>query len=143
MRTRMDHHYTKPFTGIPALFHAIIHRALLDCTFIYPDDTSGLGITYLREVRILEEARIKAYAWLFTDGYREFHAIGRANVCDLAGLNIDYFEKLLPKIKDVIGHMQIHGEYEGCRPQEVVRWIGGMLIRNSQDEMVWQDVVAA
>ena len=143
MRDRMDHHYTKPFIGIPALFHAIIHRALLDCTFMYPDDTSGLGITYLREIRIQEENRVKAYAWLFTDGCLDFHVLGRAAVCDLAGLNAEYFEKLLPKIKEVIDHMQIHGDYEGCRPQEAVRWIGGMLIRNSQDDMIWQDTVAA
>ncbi len=142
-RDRMDHKYTKPFTGLSALFHAVLHRAILDCMFRCPEDLTELGTSYLREVGILEECRVKAYEWLFTEGFTGEHIQGRIDVCDLAGVDPQCFEDRLPTIKKVIDHIQIHGDYGNCRPQEVARWISGMLIRNSQDETLWQEVVEA
>ena len=141
LRDRMDHHYIKPFTGFPALFHAVIHRAILDCMFIYPKDDQNFSTSYAREVLILEEARVKAYNWLFTDGLFGVNTEGRAGVCDLANVDTESFEEVLPKVKEVIDYIQVHGEYDGNRPQEVARWISGMLIRASLDETAWQEIL--
>jgi hypothetical protein len=80
--------------------------------------------------------RAKALAWLFYD----YNADSREAVCDLAGIDPEFFNDCLPRIRDIIEHVQMYGEYEEMKPKEVAKYISKMFMRHSRDETTWRDV---
>jgi len=146
MRTSHDaHDYVKPFLGSPAMFHSVIQRMLLDAmwvpSLIPPADR---GKTCRRTQRELTEYQDEAYSWLFSDNPRD--VIGREDVCEYAGINLEFFEGCLPKLKEIVDEIQetryyvdSHGEVK--RPQEIANWTSKMLIRSSQDDKDWWELL--
>ena len=118
-REHGHHNYAKPITGVKGLYLAVIGRMIRDA------------------LNKPQGHKLSAQAWLFSS----FNADSRFAVCDLAGVDPEFFENCLPRIRGIIEHFEIHDEYENMKAKEVAKYIAKMFMRHARDETIWQEVV--
>jgi len=142
-RTSQEKHNTvRPFTGIPALFHDVIHRAIADSMWVLGEYNSIHPSSRKRMAEAAED-QVEAYNYLFGDD--PWDAVGRKWVCDHAGIDAQYFEEALPCIKVVVDTL-LKDEYYVYKDEKVdakwmSRYISNMFVRQSRDDSMWQEIL--